>query len=233
MDRLADRFHVLAVDLYGYGKSPSWSGDRKLSHADEVTKMETAFRKAGDPFHLIGHSFGGAVALKAALNNPRRLQSLSIFEPVLFALLVEEDAQQPAALEIAAVRDETTAAVNRGELAVAAERLIDYWVGAGSWAQIPAARQAAIASTMPKSVSEWPAAFDQATPLSAFACLQVPTLLITGSESPASSKGVARLLAETLPQVTTREMRGVGHMGPLTHAQEVNAEIESFLVSRT
>ena len=231
MDRLADRFHVLAVDLCGYGKSSPWSGEGNLSLADEVAELEPVLLAAGERFHLIGHSFGGAVALMAALANPRRFRSLILFEPMLLALLMQEDPQQPAAREISAVRDETITAVNDGDLAASAERLVDYWTGRGTWARMPAARRLGIAATMPKSIAEWPAAFDQGTPLSAFASLNVPTLLMVGSESPASSRGVARLLAKTLPQVTTLEIAGVGHMGPVTHPDKIDAQIESYLTS--
>jgi pimeloyl-ACP methyl ester carboxylesterase len=47
--------------------------------------------------------------------------------------------------------------------------------------------------------------------------------------SPASSLGVARLLAKTLPSVTTVEIDGVGHMAPVTHPDRVNAVIASYL----
>ena len=233
MDRLADRFRVLAVDLYGYGKSPSWSGGAELSLADEVAQLGPVFRAAGERFHLIGHSYGGAVALVAALAHASRLRSLILFEPVLFALLMADDADQPAAREIAAVRDDTTAAVDRGDLAAAAERLIDYWGGAGTWARMPAARRLVIADAMPKSNDEWHAAFEEATPLSAFASLQVPALLMFGTESPASSRGVVRLLSHTLPQATTVAVPGVGHMGPVTHPERINGEIESYLEARS
>ena len=36
MDRLAGRFHTLAVDLYGSGKTPAWPGHRPLTLADEA-----------------------------------------------------------------------------------------------------------------------------------------------------------------------------------------------------
>ncbi|HTG12994.1 MAG TPA: hypothetical protein VK746_19530, partial [Candidatus Eisenbacteria bacterium] len=64
--------------------------------------------------------------------------------------------------------------------------------------------------------AEWDAAFGNPTPLSAFAELDAPVLYLTGTESPASSRGVARLLAKTLPRVTVLEIEGVGHMGPVT-----------------
>jgi pimeloyl-ACP methyl ester carboxylesterase len=34
---------------------------------DELRLLSSVFRAAGDRFHLIGHSFGAAIALKAAL----------------------------------------------------------------------------------------------------------------------------------------------------------------------
>lgn len=77
--------------------------------------------------HVIGHSYGGAVALKAALVRPARLRSLILFEPVLFAVLMAADPRQPAAQEIAAVRDDTVAAVDRGDLDSAGGRFVDYW----------------------------------------------------------------------------------------------------------
>ena len=45
----------------------------------------------------------------------------------------------------------------------------------------------------------------------------------------ASSRGVARLLAKTLPSVTTVEIDGVGHMAPVTHPDRVNTVIASYL----
>ena len=146
MDRLAGRFRTLAVDLYGSGKSPDWPADRPLTLADEVALLEPIFGSVGDRFHLIGHSYGGAVALKAALAGPGRLRSLVLFEPVLFALLNADDPAQPAAREITAVRDDTIAAVDRGDLDTAGARFVDYWTGAGAWASMPDERRRPVAT---------------------------------------------------------------------------------------
>jgi pimeloyl-ACP methyl ester carboxylesterase len=232
MERLADRFHVLAADLYGYGKSPRWPerpDGPGLTLADEVTLLEPVFRAAGDPFHLVGHSYGGAVALRAALDRPDRLRSLILFEPVLFALLMAEDPDQPAAREIASVRDDTSAAVDRGAHEESAERFVEYWMGQGAWARTPEQRRPGVAAAMRKVKDEWHACFTEPTRLSAFAALDVPTLFLVASDSPASSRGVARLLLATLPRVTAVEIPGVGHMGPITHPDRINAAIEDHL----
>jgi pimeloyl-ACP methyl ester carboxylesterase len=52
---------------------------------------------------------------------------------------------------------------------------------------------------------------------------------MTGNDSPASSLGVARLLTKTLPQVEVIAFEGLGHMGPVTHPDVVNAAIAGFL----
>ena len=77
--------------------------------------------------------------------------------------------------------------------------------------------------------AEWDAAFGAPRGLSSFAALDVPVLYITGSEAPASSRGVARLLTKTLPRVTTVEVEGVGHMAPVTHPDRINALIDRHL----
>ena len=57
----------------------------------------------------------------------------------------------------------------------------------------------------------------------------VARLQLVGSESPPSSRGVARLLTRALPRVETVELEGLGHMGPVTHPEVVNATIARFL----
>ena len=195
IDRLAGRYRILAGDLYGSGQSPPWPGDRPLSLADERTLLAPAFEAAGGRFHLIGHSYGGAVALEAARAEPGRVASVVLFEPVLFSLLGAEDPTQPAAREIAGVRDDTVAALERGEPHASGARFVDYWMGAGAWAAMPASRRDGLARAMGAVKAEWEAAFGNPTPLSAFAALDVPVLCLTGSESPASSRTVTRLLA--------------------------------------
>ena len=229
MDRLGDRFHTLAADLYGSGRSPAWPGERPLWLADEVALLAPVLAAAGPRFHLVGHSYGGAVALRAALADPSRIESLVLFEPVLFSLLTAEDPAHAAALEIAAVRDDTIAAVRAGRLDASGARFVDYWMGPGAWARMPEARRQTIADQMRQVKAEWHAAFREPTPLSAFAALDVPILLLTGADSPQSSREIARLLAKTLPRVTWVEMSGAGHMAPLTHPERVNALIERFL----
>jgi pimeloyl-ACP methyl ester carboxylesterase len=231
MDRLAGRFRTLAADLYGSGQSPAWPAERPMSLADEVALLAPVLAAAGPRFHLIGHSYGGAVALMTALANPGRVESLVLFEPVMFSVLTPENSPE-ALLEIATVRDDTVAAVQAGNPEASGARFVNYWMGGSAWAGMPEARREAIATQMPHVKDQWHALFMEPAPLAAFGALDVPVLYLIGTESPSSTLEVARLLVKTLPRVTVAEVEGAGHMAPLTHPERVNGLIEDFLRAR-
>ena len=90
MDQLSPQFHVLAPDLLGAGKGPAWPANQAVSLGDEVGLLETVFARAGDPLVLVGHSYGAAAALMAALACPRRVRAMVLYEPTLFSLLEQE-----------------------------------------------------------------------------------------------------------------------------------------------
>jgi len=229
MESLAPKFRVLAPDSYGAGKGPAWPTDRLVRLRDEAALLEPVFARAEEPFALVGHSYGGAVALIAALAQPHRVHALALYEPTLFALL---DAESPPPNETDGIRATVaaaTAALDAGNPAGAAECFIDFWMGTGAWAQTPEPRKGQIVSSI-VNIRGWAnALFDEPTPLEAFAALSVPVLLMTGKDSPAPSLGVARLLAKTLLRVEVIEFEGLGHMGPVTHPEVVNEAISRFL----
>jgi pimeloyl-ACP methyl ester carboxylesterase len=227
--RLTGRYRVLAPDLYGSGNSSPWSAERELALADEVASLEPVFGAAGESFHLVGHSYGGAVAVRAALTFPGRFRSLILIEPVLFGLLLAEEPDEQATREIIALCQHTRVAVESGALDRAARRFVDYWMSPGAWADMPSQRRAAVAQAMPGVRSQWSAIFAEATPLPAYATIDLPTLYLVGSQSPASARSVARLLIQTLPDVTAAALDGVGHMAPVTHPELVNAAIEAHI----
>lgn len=229
MALLAPRFHVLAPDGHGAGKGPAWPTDRMLCLRDEVDLIAPVLNRAGASPVLVGHSYGAAVALVAAVMHPDRFRALVLYEPTLFALL---DAESPPPNEADGIRQAVAAAgaaLDAGDADAAAGHFIDFWMGEGAWQRTPGNRRGPIAESV-RNVRGWAAALThEPTPLSLLTRLDLPVLLMSGNVSPVSSLAVARLLAGAMPRVRTISFEGVGHMGPLTHSDLVNAAIARFL----
>jgi pimeloyl-ACP methyl ester carboxylesterase len=231
MDHLAPTHRVLAPDLYGAGKSPDWHSDSVISLADEAAFLEPVLQRAGAPFILIAHSHGAAVALRIAVQNPGSVRAMALYEPTLFSLI---EADGPAPNEADGIRNAVNAAaqaLDADDADAAARHFIDYWTGPGSWAATPEARRPAIAASI-RNVRRWAhALMTEPTPLSAFRALSMPVLVMTGGRSTAAAHGVARRLTGVLPTLTAIEFPALGHMGPITDPDEVNAEIERFILA--
>lgn len=229
MDILSTSYRVLAPDSYGSGKSPEWPSDRLITYGDEVALIEPVLAAAGSPLTLIGHSFGAAVALLAALRHPSRVRAIAIYEPTLFSL---EESQKLSPNGVDGIRHAVAAAgiaLDRGEKDEAAKHFIDFWMGSGSWEQTPAERKSSIVQSV-TNVRRWGyATFNEPTPLAAFQALKMPILYMSGEKSPESAHAVARRLIPVLPNVKTITFAGLGHMAPITHPEAINNAVVSFL----
>lgn len=229
MDRLAPRHRVLAPDTHGAGRGPAWPSSRVLTLRDEVALLDPVFARAGEPFALISHSYGAAVALLAALQKPERVHALALYEPTLFSLI---DAASPSPNAADGIRHTVAlaaTAVARRDPSAAAELFIDYWMGEGAWIAKPEAHRSAIEAAV-VNVQGWGGAlFGDTTPLTAFRALKMPVLLMQGSETTPAARAVATLLARTLPRVELLTFPGLGHMGPVTHPTQVDEAIDGFL----
>jgi len=137
IDLLAPRFHVLAPDSYGSGKSPEWPSAEVIGLRDEVALIEPVLTRAGSPLALVGHSYGAAVALIAALTHPGRIRAMALYEPTLFALLDAEVSPPNEADGIRNVVSRAGVELDNGDQGAAAEQFMDYWMGSGSWKQTP------------------------------------------------------------------------------------------------
>jgi len=229
MDELAPKYRVLAPDLYDSGKGLRWPSDSVIRLRDEAEMIEPVLARAGSPLTFVGHSYGGAVALIAALMNPGRVRAIALFEPTLFSVI---EGSGPAPNEADGIRGAVWGAVQAlesGDEDLAAERFIDYWMGAGAWARTPEERKPAIASSV-VNIRRWAyALMQEPTPLEAFRALDMPVLYMLGKRSTASAHGVAKRLIPVLPKVEVAEFDNLGHMGPVTHPQPVNDAIARFL----
>lgn len=228
--QLSKRFHVLIPDLHGYGATDPWPGRAPLTLADEAALIGILVERAGAPVHVVGHSYGGAVALQLALQRPDRLRTLTVIEPVAFHLLRDGDRSDRALFEeIETLADAVAEGVLKGDAWRAMQYFVDYWNGAGTWAALSEERRDGLGRSATAVVLNFAAIFAEPTPLEAYRGLPLPTLLLCGERTPAPTARITALLAATLPDARIRLIGGAGHMLPLTHRTSVNAAVADHL----
>jgi pimeloyl-ACP methyl ester carboxylesterase len=225
---LADTFGanaaVVAPDLIGTESGGPWRGEASFSLADEAAPILDLIDGSPDPVHLVGHSYGGAVALQVAMRRPSRIASLAVYEPILFSALARMGPAGAGALrELQALAQAVDAGVASGDHEAAAQRFVDYWNGAGAWTGLSSRGRAEMLHYLPKLRLDFEAAFFNPVPLKAYCWLRMPILILEGEHAPQPTALIARELHSAIPQARRVTVRGAGHMGPLTHAADVAA----------
>jgi pimeloyl-ACP methyl ester carboxylesterase len=229
IERLRDRYRLIAIDLLGYGDSAPPSSGAAYRLSDEVRLVESVLARElrpGEPFHLIGHSFGGVIALQlAARTQEWSVRSLSLFEPIVFHLLPSGD---PGLALVEGAWREMVYRLNAGDACGSSACFVDYWSGSGAFAQLRDTQQLALATQVPKVLLEFGAVAEEACGAAAYRCIEVPTLLGVGRWSPEPARRLAAMLAYILPDVRRFEV-AAGHMAPITHPALVNPLFERFI----
>lgn len=230
---LENDFKVLAPDLYGYGASADWAERKPLTLADEAAAIRALLGRDDKAVHLVGHSYGGAVALKLALQAHIRLQSLTLIEPVAFHLLRHDTQHAGFYNEVFRIGANVHRSVAQGDYAGGMARFIDYWNGSGTWDRLAENKRAALAARIPKVALDFYTTTAEDTPLSAYRSIVAPVLILCGEHTPAPTRRIAELLAYAIPSSQLQTVPGAGHMAPLTHAEFVNAAVRRHVLRNT
>ena len=225
-DQGAGAIRVIAPDLYGTTATGQWPGQHAFSLAEEAVRLLSLPGLQSGRFHLVGHSYGGGVALKLATMVPNRIASLTLYEPSAFHLLHLMGPRGRAAFrDIERVARAVADAILSGHYRAGAACFVDYWNGPGSWDALKPEVQADLVRYLPKACLDFRALFEEDTPRSVYGALHFPVLVIAGEFAPAPTRVVAEALVRFIPGALTRSIPGAGHMGPCTHAEVVNGAI--------
>jgi pimeloyl-ACP methyl ester carboxylesterase len=221
-EKLTPAYEVIAPDLLGYATSGPWPEGAPFHYRQDVEHLA---QRLGDrePAHVVGHSYGGFLALLFALAYPARVRSLALYEPVAFGILDEDSPEDIAARADLARLDMTWD--GDGWLS----RFVEWWQGAGAWQAMGEETRAAFRAVGWKVHEEVATLVTDPTDRAGYAAIAVPTLLLGGERTPLAERRMIAKLAAAIPRATLRVFPGLGHMGPITHAALVNDAIAAFL----
>lgn len=230
INELQGRFCLRALNLFGYGGTPAWSGAKPPPLASFASLVASVVPDTERNVHLVGHSFGGAVAMQAAARQLRgRVANLVLIEPSLFYLL--DCCDRPEAFdEISTLAEYTKGRIAEGAPEAAAERFIDYWCGVGTWLASSAERKRAFARAIAHVPNEFDAVLTGETPPAVW-CGVLPrrTLIIACAKTTRPSREVVEVLLNAQSHWEIACVSEAGHMAPLTHPEVVNPIIRNYL----
>jgi pimeloyl-ACP methyl ester carboxylesterase len=223
---LGPDMQVIAPDLAGYGSNPV-SSDLPTTLAQEVEGLAAFLDEAKGPIHLVGHSYGGAIAFKIATASPfaSRIRSLTMIEPILPTLLVESAADRRLHERFKALRHELCQDLGKGSVMEAIDKFAEFWAGSGPREPMPPAARVRMIEHAERLAFDFSAALGEENPMVAAAALRLPTLLFSGGQSPFMTQRIVQRLAAIMDGAEHRHLPDAGHMLPLTHTAAVNPEI--------
>jgi pimeloyl-ACP methyl ester carboxylesterase len=228
VESLQKRHRVLAVNLFGYGKTSPWPPLRPLTAADQARLVAAVAALPHEPVILVGHSLGGAVALEAAAMLADRVRLVVAFEPILFGHL-REHGPAGAYDEIAHIARRYGELAHKGDWNAAGEWFIDYWAGAGTWAAMPNERRQNTMAMLPPVLHEWEMATSGLRPLEGWRAIAAPVHLLHAADTRAPTRAIVQLLAQTYPDWEVHEVASGGHMAPLARPDLVNPLIAATI----
>jgi len=222
-------YRTVAPDLYGYGRTGPWPGPAEMTLDDDGLLLLGLAAQLGEPAHLVGHSYGGAIALRAALADAAPWRSLTLIEPMSVGTLrLMDDPTMYLALRglLLTFFD----LMGQGRQREAAGLFVDYWnARPGMFQGLPEPVQARLGEAAHHIMRGSRALLADPTDAEALAGLRPPTLLLGMERSVRLMQELMPALAGHLPQATLRILPGQTHMSLIGDAAPVAEALLSFM----
>ncbi|HEU0229770.1 MAG TPA: alpha/beta hydrolase [Burkholderiaceae bacterium] len=219
-------YRTLAPSLRGY-----WPAAFRSERADFDVLVQTRdliefldhTSPDGTPVHVLGHSRGARVALELACAAPEKVRTLTLADPGFSPV----GQAGPVPFQIEAARR-----LSDGDTDGALEVFIDTVSGSDTWRHMVGWFKAMVrdnAGTLLSQIKERHHEFDMAR-AGAISC---PTLLLTGSDSPARFGRVLASLEQVLPHVEKTTIPLASHGMNLANPRVFNQHVLGFLGSHS
>jgi pimeloyl-ACP methyl ester carboxylesterase len=216
-----------------------------LAHVDDLIAFALAI--GARPAHLVGHSWGGFIALLAAIKAPDAVRSLVLMEPPVVSLFVSTP-PKPLELVSLVLRSPNTAAAvigfganvvapahkafTRGDEAAGIRAFGRGVLGKRYFETMPDERRQAVWENRSSARAQLLGAGFPPLRDGDVRSMKKPTLLVSGEDSPAIMRRATERLAQLLPNVQRAQIARASHEMQLDNPAVFNDVVGRFLSER-
>ena len=198
VDLLKDQYCLIAPNLIGYGCTAKWSGDKLQTLKDQAEVVRQFIPNDDEKISLVGHSFGGSVAMMAAKIFSRNIDNLILIEPNPNYLLRDLGRQADFA-EISAIRDCIKINAKKNTWHIAAEIFTNYFNSDGAWEAMDDSKKEIIINALKPNFHEWDAVMNESTSIEEWKKhLPKETTVLSCKKTINSSSGIVKILRSNM-----------------------------------
>ena len=176
------------------------------------------------PIHLVGHSFGGVVALAQALKGSLSLSQLTLYESVAVWVLDVVDDREMSTSVYSFLGDYRRAAAQ--QTPYACSKVIDFWGGEGSFEPLPDFVKDTMAPLLENNIRHWDICTVTPYTLTDLKGFLTPTRIVYGGQSNPAAQAIANHLNEHLPNSQKYSIDGASHSMLNTHFDDCFAALQ-------
>lgn len=222
VQQLAKTHHCISIKLPGHCGMPDPDDFAAPNINTELNIIESVIAELTEqpdqPIHLIGHSFGGVVALALALKGSVEIQELTLFEPVstwVFESVGDQDMTAQVNEFIQGYRQ----GIRNNESYVCGQ-VIDFWGGAGAFEPLPDFIKDAMVPLTANNNRHWTLCTNTHQERAALNALAIPTRVVCGSESNPIAQTIVEYLSTELPHCKQYQIKHASHFMVTSHTTE-------------
>ena len=219
VEQLALHYHCILIELPGHGGTPDPDDFSAPTIETELSLVKHIVTEITDqPIHLVGHSYGGVVALVLAMDGRLAVSEMTLFEPVAVWVLDKVyDLQYIECLRTFLIKYRRDV---RQNIPHCCGEVINFWGGEGVFEQLPDFIKDSMEPMVHNNIRHWDvcSAIGNSPP-DLHNCL-VPTRIVCGTRSNPIAHAIAEGLDRQMRRSKKYAIEDATHFLVTSHADE-------------
>ncbi|MEX2566549.1 MAG: alpha/beta hydrolase [Cyclobacteriaceae bacterium] len=241
-EEFSKNFHTISYSRRYHWPNEQISDQQDYSMHQHINDLEELLKQQNKPVHLIGHSYGAFICLMLAMKSQKFIQSLTLSEPPVITLYVSNTPKPIEILKLLFSRPLTafaliklgatgiepaTKEIKHDNVKKAVEIFGRATLGANAFANLSDSRMEQVYQNVVKA--EFVGSGFPQLDKSRIQAVKIPTLLISGQNSPKIFQLLLDRLMQLMPNSKRKTIEGASHISHEDNADDYNETVLSFL----